>query len=159
MSLGVNSGVSPPTHNFKSFCQQITAGIFVSIENTATLANMGSLGQGFFDNAMTRTALLASVLRWNGDDNFAKYLSVVLKPFKELSPCSVTNALSETTILDHVTHSQFLKHHQIVRFDHASCQFHKGQLLARLVELLQADRWQHRIEHNTRLLYEQLEPF
>jgi Txe/YoeB family toxin of Txe-Axe toxin-antitoxin module len=28
-----------------------------------------------------------------------------------------------------------------------------------LVELLQADRWQHRIEHNTRLLYEQLEPF
>jgi hypothetical protein len=124
MSLGVNSGVSPPTQIFQSFCQQITTCIFVPIENTTTLASMGSLGQGFFHNAMTRTALLTSVLRWNGNDNFPKYLSVVFQPLKKLSPCSIANTFGKTAILDHITHRQFFKHHQIVRFDHASCHFH-----------------------------------
>ena len=124
MSLGVNSGVSPPTQIFQSFCQQITAGVFVPIKDTATLTSVGSFRQRLFDNPMARTAFLTGVLRRHGNDNFAKYLPVVFQPLKELSPSCVTDAFGKTTILDHITHHQFLKHHQIVRFDHASCQLH-----------------------------------
>jgi hypothetical protein len=73
---------------------------------------------------MARATFLAAVLRRNGNENFAKYLSVVLQPFKELSPGSITDAFGKAMIFDHVTHHQLLKHHQIVRFDYASCQLH-----------------------------------
>jgi hypothetical protein len=61
MSLGVNSGVSPPTHKFQSFCQNITTSVFIPVENAPALASVGSSRQRFFDNAMTRATLLASV--------------------------------------------------------------------------------------------------
>lgn len=124
MSLGVNSGVSPPTQIFQSFCQNITASVFISVENTAALTSMGSFRQRFFDGSMTETTFLTGVLRRNSDDNLAKYLPIIFQPLKELSPSCIANAFGKAMILDHITHHQFLEHHQIVRFDHTSCQFH-----------------------------------
>ena len=111
MSLGVNLGVPPPTHYFQSFCQKIAAGVFVSVEDTSTLANVGSGGQRFFDNLMARTTFLTGILRWNSNNNFAKYLSVVFQPFKELSPGSIANTFGKTTVFDHVIpiHFNFAK--------------------------------------------------
>ena len=94
MSLGVNSGVPLPTHYFQSFCQQIAAGVLIPVEDTSTVANVSSGGQRFFDNLMTSTTFNTGVLRWNSNDNFAEYLPVVFQPFKELSPCCITNAFS-----------------------------------------------------------------
>ena len=151
MSLGVNSGVPPPTQKFQSFCQEIASCVFIPVENTSTLASMSSFRQGFFNNLMTGTTFLTAVLRWNGNNNFAKHLPIVLQPGKKLSPCSIANTFGKTTILDHVTHLQRLKHHQIVRFDHASCQFNSkiftlardfqvfsSQLINRLEALIRA---------------------
>jgi hypothetical protein len=56
MSLGVNSGVSPPTQIFQSFSQKVATGIFISVENQATLTDVSSLRQRFlFPLGSTRT--------------------------------------------------------------------------------------------------------
>ena len=144
MSLGViSSGVSPPTDYFQSFSQKIATSIFISVENTTTLTNVGSLRQRFLDNFMAKTTLLTGVLRWYSNDNFAKYLPIIFQPFKKLSPCCIIDTFGKTMIFNpygfasrfksgnppnalahHITHLQVFKHHQIARFDHASCQFH-----------------------------------
>ena len=87
----------PPTHYFQSFGQKITAGIFISVENTTALASVSSLGQRLFENSMARTTFNTSVLRWNSNDNFAKYPSVVFQPFKKLSPCSIANTFTNVS--------------------------------------------------------------
>jgi hypothetical protein len=55
MSLGVNSGLSTPTHNFQSFSQKITAGVFVPVENTPTLTSVSPLRQRLLDDSMAAT--------------------------------------------------------------------------------------------------------
>ena len=123
MSLGVNSGVSPPTHNFQSFCQKVATSIFIPIESQSR-TDMSSLGQRLFDNSMTRTAFRAGVLRRHGNDNFAEYLPIIFQPFKELSPSRITNTFGKAMVFNHVMHLQVFQHHQIARFNHAPCQFH-----------------------------------
>jgi hypothetical protein len=73
---------------------------------------------------MTRATFLRGV--WGGDsnDNFAEHLPVVFQPPQKLSPSCIANTFGETMIFDQITHFQVFKHHQIVRFDHAPCQFH-----------------------------------
>ncbi len=123
MSLGVNSGVSPPTHNFQSFCQKVATSIFIPIESQSR-TDMSSLGQRLLDNSMTRTAFRAGVLRRHGNDNFAEYLPIIFQPFKELSPSRITNTFGKAMVFNRVMHLQVFKHHQIARFNRAPCQFH-----------------------------------
>ena len=78
-------------HGTQSLYEDISGGIFISVENAAAFTNMGSSRKRFLDPFAAFRAILASVCRGNNYGNFAKNLGEVFEPHPELIPASITN--------------------------------------------------------------------
>src|SRR6266487_1679448 len=71
----------------------------------------------FLDALSTARTILTGIVWGDGDDRYIVHNAVGLHPSKELTPCSIMNALGKLVVLHHIADLKVFVGNQVVRRD------------------------------------------